>query len=117
MNSRFARPRGAAALLLAFVLNTALVPCAMAIEAVADEHDCCPPELSLDPSECCEVDDGSIQVRGTKFELDNNDTLSPATDYAALVAVTDGRHARAADPPDPPDHCPDLNTLFCVYLK
>lgn len=114
---RFAATRSAAALLLAFVLNMALVPCAMAIEVVAEEHDCCPPELRLEPADCCEVDDGSIQSRGTSFEFDEGDDLSPASDHALLFPVPSGRNAPVADPPDPPDTRPDLNALFCVYLK
>lgn len=116
-DGRLAARRSAAALLLAFVLNVALVPCAMAIEVVADEHDCCPPELRLDPSECCEVNDGSIQARGTPLEFEKDDTLSPAPDCSTPIPASVGRHASAADPPDPPDLRPDLNALFCVYLK
>lgn len=116
-NSRLAPPRRAAALLLAFVLNVAFVPCAMAIEAIADEHDCCPPELRLDPSDCCEVNDGSVQTRGATFEFDAGEKLAPGPAYAALVSAVTGHFEPAADPPDPPDCRPDLNALYCVYLK
>jgi hypothetical protein len=114
---QFAATRGAAALLLAFALNVALVPCAMAIEVVADEHDCCPPELRLEPADCCEFNDGSVQSRGTTFEFDESDELSPGLGHALLVPALSGRNAPVADPPDPPDTRPDLNALFCVYLK
>ena len=114
---RFAATRSAAALLLAFVLNMALVPCAMAIEVVAEDHDCCPPELRLEPADCCEVNDGSVQSRGTTFEFEGGDDVSAAHGYALLVPALSGRSAPAADPPDPPDTRPDLNALFCVYLK
>lgn len=114
---RFAATRSAAALMLAFILNMALVPCAMAIEVVAEAHDCCPPELRLEPVDCCEVNDGSVQSRGTTFEFDKGDQLSPAPDHALLVPVLSGRNAPASDPPDPPDTRPDRNALFCVYLK
>ena len=114
---RFAATRSAAALLLAFVLNMALVPCAMAIEVVAEEHDCCPPELRLEPSDCCEVDDGSVQSRGTTSEFDESDELAAPHGQALLVPVLSGRNAPIVDPPDPPDASPDLNALFCVYLK
>lgn len=114
---RFAATRSAAALLLTFVLNMALVPCAMAIEVVAEEHDCCPPELRLEPADCCEVDDGSVQSRGTTVEFDGGDEVSAVHGYALLVPALSGRSAPAADPPDPPDTRPDRNALFCVYLK
>ena len=114
---QFSGTRSAAALLLAFALNVALVPCAMAIEVVAEEHDCCPPELRLEPADCCEVNDGSVQSRGTTLEFDAGDELVAVHGYAALVPAQSGRGAPLADPPDPPDHRPDLNALFCVYLK
>ena len=114
---RFAATRSAAALLLTFVLNMALVPCAMAIEVVAEEHDCCPPELRLEPADCCEVDDGSVQSRGTTVEFDEDDDVSAVHGHALLVPALSGRNAPAAVPPDPPDTRPDLNALFCVYLK
>ena len=117
MSRQFAASRGAAALLLAFILNMALVPCAMAIEVVAEEHDCCPPELRLEPADCCEVNDGSVQSRGKTFEWDEDDELSPSPDRTLLVPTLSGRDAPASDPPDPPDIRPDLNALFCVYLK
>ena len=110
-------PRSAAVLALAFLLNMALVPCAAAIEVVADEHDCCPPELRLESADCCEVNDGSIQSRVITFEFDDGDEISPAPEYAALVPADPGRYAAATDPPDPPDGRADLNVLYCVYLK
>ena len=114
---QFAASRGAAALLLAFILNMALVPCAMAIEVVSEEHDCCPPELRLEAADCCEVDDGSVQSRSTKFEFDEGDKVSLAPSYALLLPALSGRHSPVVDPPDSPDARPDLNALFCVYLK
>lgn len=114
---QFSGTRSAAALLLAFALNVALVPCAMAIEVVAEEHDCCPPELRLEPADCCEVNDGSVQSRGTTFEFDADDEPAAVHGYALLLPAQSGRNAPLADPPDPPDNRPDLNALFCVYLK
>lgn len=117
-NSRSAAPRSATALLLAFVLNVALIPCAAAFEVVADEgHDCCPPELRLEATDCCEVNDGSLQSRSATYEFDESETVSSATGYAVLELVPSARISPAADPPDPPDVSPDLSALFCVYLK
>ena len=114
---QFSGTRSAAALLLAFALNVALVPCAMAIEVVAEEHDCCPPELRLEPADCCEVNDGSVQSRGTTFEFDEEDDVLAVHGHALLVPALSGCNVPVADPPDPPDNRPDLNALFCVYLK
>ena len=114
---QFSGTRSAAALLLAFALNVALVPCAMAIEVIAEEHDCCPPELRLEPSDCCEVDDGSVQSRGTTFEFDAGDEPAAVHGQALRLPTRTGRNAPLSDPPDPPDTRPDLNALFCVYLK
>ena len=115
---RLGATRSAAALLLAFVLNVALVPCAAAFEVVKDEgHDCCPPELRLEATDCCEVNDGSVQSRVGAFEFDEGEKLSVAHGYAALDPAPSARFSPAADPPDPPDARPDLNALFCVYLK
>ena len=114
---QMAASRSAAALLLAFALSVALVPCAMAIEVVADEHDCCPPELRLDPSDCCEINDGSVQTRSSNVELEEDDLLATAPGYDSALPASSGRCPHAADPPDPPDLRPDLNALFCVYLK
>ena len=108
--------RGVAALLLAVCLNLALVPCTMALEVVENGHDCCPPELKLEASECCELDDVSLDIRGAgKFEPDDVVALwAPAP-----LAMPDAARAQRviAKPPDPPDDYPDLNTLFCVFLN
>ena len=108
--------RGVAALLLAVCLNLALIPCAMAIEVAEDGHDCCPPELQLEPADCCQLDGATLDVRSTsKFDDDDRDAVlvsaSPLLPSLAqpLLAVV--------DPPDPPDLNPDLNALFCVYLN
>jgi hypothetical protein len=108
--------RGVAALLLAVCLNLALVPCTMALEVVEEGHDCCPPELKLEPAECCQLDEATLDIRSTsKLDDDDRDAIvAPASPPARslvqpLLAVV--------DPPDPPDLNPDLNALFCVYLN
>ena len=113
------RPRRGAALLLAVLLNLALVPCTMALEVAEDAHhahDCCPPKPQVDTSECCDVDEASVASRG--------DGLSPDKDLAGAVpaeqpvaAAAAARHAAAADPPDPPAPRRALHKLNCVYLK
>ena len=109
--------RGVAALLLAAILNLALVPCTMALEVVEDAHDCCPPELKLEPSDCCELDEVSIDVRGAaKFDADELEALPLSEPFGANSVATVLWRA-AVDPPDPPELRPDLNALFCVYLN
>lgn len=108
--------RGIAALLLAVFLNLALVPCTMALEVVEEGHDCCPPELNLEALECCELDDVSLGTRGAStFDADDVVVVvAPPPPRAPHLARP---QQSIADPPDPPDCRPDLNKLFCVYLK
>ena len=108
--------RGVAALLLAVCLNLALVPCTMALEVVEEGHDCCPPELKLEPSECCQLDEATLDSRSTsKFDDDDRDmVLAPASPRLPSLAQP---LLAVVDPPDPPDLNPDLNALFCVYLN
>jgi hypothetical protein len=104
--------------LLAVFLNLALVPCTMALEVVDEGHDCCPPEVRLDPSECCQIDVGSNDARTgfIKIDFDDVETFS-APAYTNLAEPLVPRRYAAADPPDPPGTQPDLNTLYCVFLK
>ena len=108
--------RGVAALLLAVCLNLALVPCTMALEVVEEGHDCCPPELKLEPAECCQLDEATLDIRSTsKFDDDDRDAIvAPASPPARSLAQP---LLAVVDPPDPPDLNPDLNALFCVYLN
>lgn len=111
-------PRRAAAVLLAVFLNLAIVPCTMALEVVEDGHDCCPPELRLDPSECCQIDVGSTDARTGVIKLDLDDAeLVAAPAYEDFVQPIVRRGYDVDDPPDPPGVGPDLNALFCVYLN
>ncbi|MBT8107340.1 MAG: hypothetical protein KJP17_03850 [Gammaproteobacteria bacterium] len=108
--------RGAAALLLAVFLNLALVPCTMALEVVEEGHDCCPPELNLEALECCELDDVSLDTRvASKFDADDVAVVVAQPPLPAPIAAR--AHESIVDPPDPPDCRPDLNKLYCVFLK
>jgi hypothetical protein len=111
-------PRRVTAVLLAVFLNLALVPCTMALEVVEEGHDCCPPELRLDPSECCQIDVGTSDARSgvIKADLDGGESFA-APAYADLDELSAPRSHALADPPDPPHPQRDLNALFCVYLK
>ena len=108
--------RGVAAVLLAILLNLALVPCTMALEVVEEGHDCCPPKLNLEALECCQLDDVSLDSRGAgKFDADDFEALPPLA-LVGSSALAKSTGWAVLQPPDPPDLSPDLNALFCVYL-
>jgi hypothetical protein len=115
---RFSTSRRAPALVLAALLNLALIPCAMAFEVVEQEHDCCPPELNLESPQCCELDDVNVDKRdGTLKPWDSPDFDDLATDsLGKLAAYASVRRLSVADPPDPPGHVESRHKLFCVYL-
>jgi hypothetical protein len=118
-NLAFSASRRVYAVLLAVLLNLALMPCSMALEVVEEGHDCCPPELNLELSECCVLDDVSIDKRDGLLDLwDSPDydaiAISPLEELVARVPVY---HSAATDPPDPPWQFENLQKLFCVYLN
>lgn len=111
--------RRVSALLLMVSLNLAILPCAMALEAAEPVHDCCPPEIQLEASECCALDDVNVDAR--------TGTLKPydSPEFAALPAIAP-RHDRdptfaeyvpVVEPPGPPGNPPPLHKLYCVYLR
>ena len=86
----------------------------------ADGHDFEPiiPELRLDPSECCEIDVGTIGTRADTFPQDvEPDTVVAAAAYRDLAELAVPRHYAVTGPPPPPDNPTDLNKLHCTYLK
>ena len=111
--------RRAAGLLLAVLLNLALIPCSMAIEVVEEGHDCCPPELKLEALECCELDDANVDTRSKTAEYD----FTPDFDVVAASATACispfplARSLLSTDPPDPPGPPVALHKQHCVYLK
>ena len=114
----FSTSRRAPVLLLVALLNLALIPCTMAFEVVEEAHDCCPPELNLESSECCDVDDANVDKRGgTLKPWDSPDSDDLAADsLGRLVASMSVRGLSATDPPDPPGHVERRHKLFCTYL-
>ena len=118
-HQHFAAPRRAAAVLLALVLNVTLVPCAMALEAVEEQHDCCPPEIRLDAMECCDLDDVTHDARGTRLWLDDDRgaevLLVPA--FADVDLPTQIRGPTSTGPPSSPPRAVPVYKLNCVYLK
>lgn len=111
--------RRVSALLLAISLNLAIVPCTMALEVVEQGHDCCPPELQLAASECCELDDASVDARSGLLEPDDQPEPGQLPNHASSHALNHGRvhPASGVDPPDPPGNSPPLYKLNCAYLK
>jgi hypothetical protein len=112
-------PRRGAALLLAVLLNLALLPCTMALEVADDSdhaHDCCPPKPQLDTSECCDPEDASVASRGDGFTPDKDLAGAVPAELPGVLAVAQ-KHTAAADPPDPPASSRALYKLNCVYLK
>lgn len=111
--------RRVSALLLALSLNLAIVPCTMALEVVEQSHDCCPPELRLESSECCELDDASVDARSGLLELDDEpepDAL-PAHTFAQAPGRRHALRTAGVDPPAPPGNSPPLYKLNCAYLN
>jgi hypothetical protein len=103
------------AVLLVFWLNLALLPCAMAINAPETDHDCCPPSIEFQPSDCCELDAATADKRGGKFEAhDDLVVISTGVNWPSLHKDSISRHE--ARPPDPAYSSPPLHKLFCVYL-
>jgi hypothetical protein len=114
----FSAPRRVVAVLLAILLNVALVPCTMALELVESGDDCCPPELRLDPSDCCQVDDLGVDTRGLSLETDDEHDpveTAPATFSDSRVNAALGYRVTTG-PPDDPTHRVAIHKLNCVYL-
>lgn len=118
-HSRFAAQRRVAAVLLALVLNMALLPCAMAVEAAEEAHDCCPPEIRLEASECCVIDDATLEARGARLSPDDDN----GAEILVAPAFADARVLRyvgtpaSTDPPDPPVRTVAVHKLNCSYTE
>ena len=111
--------RRVGALLLAVSLNLAIMPCTMALEAAEPAHDCCPPEIQLEASDCCALDDVSVDARtGTVKPYESPDVAAlPAIAPAHRLDPAFARCIPVAEPPDPPGNAPPRHQLFCVYLR
>lgn len=118
-HSRFTAQRRVAAVLLAIILNVAVLPCAMAIEVVEEAHDCCPPEIQLEASKCCVIDDAVLDARGARLGLDddNGADLPVAPLYAGVLAAQYVPDAATTGPPAPPLHPVPAHKLNCSYLE
>ena len=107
------------AISLAVFLNLALLPCAVALEAVEDAHDCCPPEINLEAFECCEIDDANLDTRGNAVKTDERGDVetAPAPAFTGLNAPAAAAWLTTTGPPDPPPRAAALHKLNCVYLN
>ncbi|MGI9247767.1 MAG: hypothetical protein ACR2QI_02055 [Woeseiaceae bacterium] len=117
-------------------LNMAVLPCAMAFES-DDFCQHCPPavehemashhghaEVQAKPScltmqsQCCDLEEASIDVRGCKLEVKptTEAVLITAPAVAKLPSRSPGHVSSALDPPHISGCSPPLHVLFCVYL-
>ena len=108
--------RRGVAVLLAFWLNLALIPCALAFETADTGHDCCPPTVELEAPECCTLDDVRANPR---VQIDLSDDVffaasAPSAQPTLLYAAI-GEWPQL--PPDPGHSTPPLYVLNCVFLK
>ena len=106
--------RKCAAVMAVLLLNLAILPCAMALQAPESEHDCCPPKVELQQLECCEVDDVSFDHR------DNNKpnvVMATAVDPQAALPTNRAAFRRVAVPAYTCGTSPPIYVLNCVYLK
>ena len=111
--------RRVGALLLAVSLNLAIMPCAMALVDAEQAHDCCPSEIQLEVSDCCALDDVSVDGRAGTVKTDKFPDLAalPATAVAPDLDPAFARNVPNVEPPDSPGNSPPLHKLFCVYLR
>ena len=118
-HSRYTAQRRSAAVLLALILNVTLLPCAMAVEAAQEAHDCCPSEIQLDASECCVADDATLDARGARPWLDDDSgaevPVAPAFTGAPALRIV--LTAAATGPPDPLVRKVAAHKLNCAYIE
>lgn len=103
------------AVLLTFWLNLALLPCAMAMEVPDEAHDCCPPTIELQPSDCCDLGDIALDSRDDGVESpDEPGFVTIDKSWLSLNTITAIQWSEK--PPDPVYHSPPRHKIFCVYL-
>ena len=129
--------RGVLGLIAVLWLNMAVLPCAMALEGGGDCPHCPPPAVEHEmavhhghgddhakpscatmQSQCGELEEASIDTRGSKLELKPTFEMVfiSTPPIAPLSAGMQGRITCSSDPPDISGSSPPLNVLFCVYL-
>ena len=108
------RPRSGIALLVACWLNLVLLPCAMAVEAPDEGHDCCPPKIEWQQVDCCEIDSHTAEKRSSKFEFDTD--LAPTVSSIPRPVALDRYGGPPGVPPPLVYTSRPRHKLFCVYL-
>jgi hypothetical protein len=106
--------RKTVAAMLVFWLNLALLPCAMAFEAVETEHDCCPPTVELQQLDCCEIDSVTRDHRDSE---DFGVAIIGASEFRSPPLSVRATVLKTSRPPDPGGTPPRIHVLNCVYLK
>jgi hypothetical protein len=130
------RRRQVLGLLTVLWLNMAILPCAMAFQSAemcvhcppADEQEMAahhghgakhaePSRVTIQ-SECCDLEEASVDSRGSKLDIKPASALVVVTAPAMpeLRSQTSGQLLSASDPPHQPGSSPPLHVLFCVYL-
>jgi len=132
--------RNVLGVIAALWVGLGIQPCAVA--AVSD-HGCphCPPALEQDAArpnvhcaseipqfeescvsaqaECCDIDEGTVDVRSGQQDLDDYDESLPFLPTSASEWSThpDDQSDGAADPPEYSGGSVSLHVLYCVYLN
>ena len=106
--------RKTVAAMLVFWLNLALLPCAMAFDAVATQHDCCPPTIELQALDCCEIDSVTRDHRDSE---DFGVAIIGPTENRSLLPSVRTIVRQVSRPPDRGGAPPRIHVLNCVYLK
>jgi len=102
--------------------------CPLALEqdaSHAGDHLCASEILQFDEScvsaqaECCDIDEGTIDVRSGQQDLDDYDGFLPLlpTSASELLTHPDDPSDGAADPPGYSGGSVSLHVLYCVYLN
>jgi hypothetical protein len=136
MSGQITSRRSLSVLLLTW-FNLAMLPCAMAVEGVADRFDAASgpvqvmaeqhmhhavmesPTCATLQMDCCEL--GQVAFGDNTAKLEEKKAsgatgLVPAPGYLVLRPPTLRRAWRPSDPPDPGGGSPRLHVLHCVYL-
>ena len=101
--------------MLAFWLNLALLPCALAVQEADDFHECCPPTIELQQLNCCEIDPVAIDHR---YENSADEVVAAVTTgYQAVWPSRWTSYRRSVPPPDPDVASQPIHVINCVYLK
>ncbi len=110
-----AASRRTVAAMLVFWLNLALLPCAMAFDASAAGHDCCPPTIEVQQPDCCEPD---AVTRDHRDAADPGGAIAGPTESRSLLPSVRASVRQVLRPPDDPGGTSArIHALNCVYLN